>query len=246
MKSLKDIRGGLLSEEAGKGYSPGWMLKHPDGKKLALKLQRKKELERKRQKSYGNPSAGISVKKEEAEQVDEAPRHKHLATFMPDDDSGEKGPIHVPVDAEDGELAHHQKLQSIIGRERAKKYRLHGVFPRKTVEESNQGIEEVEQIDESLDKDVDKYAHHAYSAHVAYSENDGHVGDDHRATARDILKSISSEHGHVGVSWAQARADQLISDYNRELRRKDIDATKQSYIRNRNLVPLKEYRNRTR
>ena len=58
-------------DEAGKGYSPGWMLKHPDGKKLALELKRKKELERKRQKSYGDPSAGISVKKEDVEQIDE-------------------------------------------------------------------------------------------------------------------------------------------------------------------------------
>lgn len=52
-------------DEAGKGYSPGWMLKHPDGKDLAAKLKAKKELERKRQKSYGDPKAGISVKSEE-------------------------------------------------------------------------------------------------------------------------------------------------------------------------------------
>ena len=58
-------------DEAGKGYGPGWMLKHPDGKTLAAKLKAKKELEKARQKSYGDPKAGISVKKEEVEQIDE-------------------------------------------------------------------------------------------------------------------------------------------------------------------------------
>jgi len=58
-------------DEAGKGYGPGWMLKHPDGKTLDAKLKAKKELERKRQKSYGDPKAGVSVKSEEVEQVDE-------------------------------------------------------------------------------------------------------------------------------------------------------------------------------
>jgi len=58
-------------DEAGKGYGPGWMLKHPDGKTLDAKLKAKKELERKRQKSYGDPKAGVSVKSEEVEQIDE-------------------------------------------------------------------------------------------------------------------------------------------------------------------------------
>lgn len=53
--------------DEGKGYSPGWMLRHPDGAKLSAALKAKKELERKRRQAYGNPSAGISVKKEEVE-----------------------------------------------------------------------------------------------------------------------------------------------------------------------------------
>ena len=68
-------------DEAGKGYGPGWMLKHPDGKTLDAKLKAKKELERKRQKSYGDPKAGVSVKSEEVEQIDEL-KKSTLASYV--------------------------------------------------------------------------------------------------------------------------------------------------------------------
>jgi hypothetical protein len=42
---------------------PGWMLKADP--ELAKKIQAKKDLEKKRQDSYGDPSKGISVRKEE-------------------------------------------------------------------------------------------------------------------------------------------------------------------------------------
>ena len=80
-------------DEAGKGYSPGWMLKHPDGKKLALELKRKKELERKRQKSYGDPSAGISVKKEEVEQVDEGRFRRSMRGYAAPSFFGNSRPV---------------------------------------------------------------------------------------------------------------------------------------------------------
>ena len=80
-------------DEAGKGYSPGWMLKHPDGKKLALELRRKKELERKRQKSYGDPSAGISVKKEEVEQVDEGRFRRSMRGYAAPSFFGNSRPV---------------------------------------------------------------------------------------------------------------------------------------------------------
>ena len=80
-------------DEAGKGYSPGWMLKHPDGKKLALKLKRKKELEKTRQKSYGDPSAGISVKKEEVEQVDEGRFRRSMRGYAAPSFFGNSRPV---------------------------------------------------------------------------------------------------------------------------------------------------------
>ena len=92
------------------------------------------------------PAARKTIKnrmEEEVEQVDEAPRYKHVATFVPLSDSGEKTTLHVPVNVEDGDDEHKNKLARLLGNERAKKFKLHGVFPRKVVEE------EVEQVDES-------------------------------------------------------------------------------------------------
>ena len=51
---------------------PGWMLKADP--KLGAKVKAKQRLEKKRQDSYGDPSKGISVRKEETdniEQIDE-------------------------------------------------------------------------------------------------------------------------------------------------------------------------------
>ena len=56
-------------EEGAKGYKPGWMLKADP--KLGAAVKAKQDLNKKRQATYGNPSAGKSVK-EEAEQVGEA------------------------------------------------------------------------------------------------------------------------------------------------------------------------------
>ena len=56
-------------EEGAKGYKPGWMLKADP--KLGAAVKAKQDLNKKRQATYGNPSAGKSVK-EEAERVDEA------------------------------------------------------------------------------------------------------------------------------------------------------------------------------
>lgn len=92
------------------------------------------------------PAARKTIKnrmEEEVEQVDEAPRYKHVATFVLLGDSGQKTTLHVPVNVEDGDDEHKNKLARLLGNKRAKKFKLHGVFPRKVVEE------EVEQIDES-------------------------------------------------------------------------------------------------
>ena len=59
-------------EEGAKGYKPGWMLKADP--KLGAAVKAKQDLNKKRQATYGNPSAGKSVK-EEAEQVDEAMKY---------------------------------------------------------------------------------------------------------------------------------------------------------------------------
>ena len=58
--------------DEGKGYSPGWMLRHPHGAALSAELKARRERERARRKAYGNPSAGVSAKKEEVEMIDEA------------------------------------------------------------------------------------------------------------------------------------------------------------------------------
>lgn len=72
--------------EEGKGYSPGWMLKKDP--KLSKKLKDKINLAKKRQASYGNPKAGISVKEEvvaEAEgRVAVTPKEKALAAHHGD------------------------------------------------------------------------------------------------------------------------------------------------------------------
>lgn len=52
-------------EEGAKGYKPGWMLKADP--KLGAAVKAKQDLNKKRQATYGNPSAGKSVKEEVAE-----------------------------------------------------------------------------------------------------------------------------------------------------------------------------------
>ena len=121
-------------DEAGKGYSPGWMLKHPDGKKLALELKRKKELERKRQKSYGDPSAGISVKKEEAEQVDEGSKRMSAAVKLQRAFDREKA-------ASD---ASRKRGEEVLAQARAE-------YAKKQAAKTN---EEVEQVDEGAKEDA--------------------------------------------------------------------------------------------
>ena len=49
-------------EEGAKGYKPGWMLKADP--KLGAAVKAKQDLNKKRQATYGNPSAGKSVKEE--------------------------------------------------------------------------------------------------------------------------------------------------------------------------------------
>ena len=121
-------------DEAGKGYSPGWMLKHPDGKKLALELKRKKELERKRQKSYGDPSAGISVKKEEVEQVDEGSKRMSAAVKLQRAFDREKA-------ASD---ASRKRGEEVLAQARAE-------YAKKQAAKTN---EEVEQVDEGAKEDA--------------------------------------------------------------------------------------------
>jgi hypothetical protein len=56
---------------------PGWMLKADP--ELAKKIQAKKDLEKKRQDSYGDPSKGISVRKEEND-LDEPDEQNHATS----------------------------------------------------------------------------------------------------------------------------------------------------------------------
>ena len=57
-------------EEGAKGYKPGWMLKADP--KLGAAVKAKQDLNKKRQATYGNPSAGKSVKEEVDEAVDKS------------------------------------------------------------------------------------------------------------------------------------------------------------------------------
>lgn len=75
--------------------------------------------------------------------------------------------------------------------------------------------EEVEQIDEALDHEVDKYAKHMLNAHSA---EDLHVGNDHRQEAHNTLKHIEKHYGPVGVRWAEARAGEHIENHNKAQR----------------------------
>ena len=75
--------------------------------------------------------------------------------------------------------------------------------------------EEVEQIDEALDHEVNKYAKHMLNAHSA---EDLHVGNDHRQEAHTTLKHIEKHYGPVGVRWAEARAGEHIENHNKAQR----------------------------
>jgi hypothetical protein len=75
--------------------------------------------------------------------------------------------------------------------------------------------EEVEQIDEALDHEVNKYAQHMLNAHSA---DDLHVGNEHRDMAHQTLQDIKKNYGPVGVRWANARAGEHIENHNKAQR----------------------------
>ena len=75
--------------------------------------------------------------------------------------------------------------------------------------------EEVEQIDEALDHEVNKYAQHMLNAHSA---DDLHVGNEHRDMAHQTLQDIKKNYGPVGIRWAEARAGEHIENHNKAQR----------------------------
>jgi hypothetical protein len=102
--------------DEGKGYSPGWMLKKDP--KLGKKLKGKINLAKKRQASYGNPKAGISVK-EEVEQVTEAEREAGYkmspAVRKAQAESDKLSKVEKPAQA--GTLAAQRAIQRAMERE---------------------------------------------------------------------------------------------------------------------------------